>query len=96
MSLKPGVAVLTGTDDPTNPQFATVQQLFIKDGQVLLGVQYLRVLEYAVHYHSWVVQPSDELAVMRTEHLPSRQVLTLRPVRGSYHGCFFVTLKYGI
>ena len=96
MKLKPGVVVLTNTMDCCDLKFALVDKLFVKDGEVLLGLKQLCVLNYATHYHSYVVEYSNDMCVMPMKSLSTQQVLTPRPVQGSYYKQFFVTLKYGI
>ena len=96
MKLKPGVAVVTSTEDITNPQISQLEELFVLNNQVIMGVKVLEVLEFSDHHHSWIVtSPQQEcLKVVFAKVLPNRQGLTLRPVRNTNYSNFFVTLKY--
>lgn len=88
MNLKQGVAVITSTLDITDLQFAKIEELFVVNDNIVLGLHALKVLEYSDHYHSWIVQ-HDTYLVLYVKDLPSRQVLTLRPVRETYWKSFF-------
>lgn len=97
MKLKQGLAVVTSTEDTTNPQLSQVEEIFVLENEVILGVKILEVLQYDEHYHSWIVTlPQREyLKAVFVKTLPSRQALTLRPVRNTnYTNNVFVTLKY--
>ena len=96
MKLKQGVAVITSTMDNTDLRFAKVEELFIVNDTVVLGLHPLKVLKYSNHYHSWIVEHEHTSLVLYMKDLPSRQVLTLRPVRGTYWKYFFLTLKYAV
>ena len=61
--------------------------------QIVLGIKTLNVVEYCNHYHSWIVEVSTTHSALHIKDIPSRQVLTLRPVRGTFWKQFFVTLK---
>ena len=96
MKLKQGVAVITSTSDITALQFAKVEELFVINGDIVLGRHALKVLEYSDHYHSWIVEHDHVYLVSYVKDLPSRQTLTLRPVRGTYWKSSFLTLKYAV
>ncbi len=83
MRLKPGVVVPISIEDSSDPLFGQIGEIFVKDSVVLVGPKVFQVLECAEHYHSWMVEHSQKLCVVLTKDLPSRQVLTLRPVRGT-------------
>ena len=51
MKLKQGVAVITSTSGITALQFAKVEELFVVNGDIVLGLHVLKMLEYSDHYH---------------------------------------------
>ena len=67
-----------------------IEELFVYYSNVILGLQALNVIEYSDHYHSWIVEPSNIFTTVHVKDLQSRQILTLRPVRG------FITLKCAV
>lgn len=96
MKLIPGNAVITSIKDPTDLHFARIEELFVINSKILLGLITLNVVEYSKHYHSWIVEVSSVHSAVHVKDIPSRQVLTLRPVRGTFWKYFFVTLKYAV
>ena len=46
MKLKPGVVVVTSTEDITNPQISQLDELFVLNNQVIMGVKVLEVLVF--------------------------------------------------
>ena len=97
MKLKPGVVVVTSVEDKTNPQFCQIRRLFIVNNKLRLGVSKLIVIDYLAHYHSWMVKKQDDqLQILDSKNVPSRQVLTLRTMRGSYSLNFLLTLKHAL
>jgi len=96
MKLKPGRAIITSTNDDTHLQFARIEEIFVHHSKLIVGLQILSVVEFYDHYHSWVVVPTQKLSTLYVKDLPSRQVLTLRPVRGTHWNQFFITLKYAV
>ena len=51
MKVKQGVAVITSTSGITTLQFAKVEELFVVNGDIVLGLHALKMLEYSDHYH---------------------------------------------
>lgn len=96
MKLKRGNAVITSVKDPTDLQFAKIEELFVVNSNIVLGLKTLHVIEYCHHHHSWIVEVSPLHSVLHIKDIPSRQVLTLRPVQGTLRKQFFVTLKYAV
>ena len=88
--------MITSAKDPTDLQFARIQELFVVNSNIVLGLKTLNVVEYSNHYHSWIVEESPVLSTLRIKDIDSRQVLTLRPVRGSFWKQFYITLKYAV
>ena len=96
MKFKPGRVVITSIKDGTHLQFARIEEIFVDHSKVVLGLQTLTVIEFSDHYHSWVVTSTPKLSTLFAKDLPSRQVLTLRSVRGTHWNQYFVTLKYAV
>ena len=96
VKLKTGVAVVLSAEDKSHPKFGIVKNLFVVDNELILALHALEILEYSVHHHSWIVEESDRRSVMSAKSIPSRQVLTLRPIRDTFLKQFFVTLKYSL
>ena len=87
MKLKPGVVVI---ESKSNPTFCKIEQLFIINNELLLGILYLDVVEYKLHQHSWIVEEKDtRRSLLPAKQIPSRQVLTPRPVRDTFFKQFF-------
>lgn len=96
MKMKPGVVVIKCSKYKSNPTFCEVQQLFIVDGELLLGVTVLGIVEYSIHHHSWIVMKQDQLSLLSSKDIPSKQVLTLRPVKDTFSKQYFLTLKHSL
>ena len=94
MMLKSGVAIIYCTEDRSDPKFAMISKMFMIDNRLLLGLKILDVIQYSLHYHSWIVEPTQQILVIPAGNIPTRQVLILRPIRGSISKQFFITLKY--
>ena len=90
MNLKPGVVVIESIKSKSNPTFCKIEQMFMVNNELLLGVMCLDTVEYSAHYHSWVVQEKENhQLVLPANHIPTRQVLTLHPVRDTLYKWFF-------
>ena len=97
MKLKPGVVVIQSIESKSDPSFCKIEQLFIIDNDLMLGVQYLNILEYSVHHHSWIIQENDNCrSILPAKNIPTRQVLMPRPVRDTFFTKFFLTLKFSL
>lgn len=96
MKFKLGVAIITCTKDKIDPKFAEVQSIYIINNKMYLGGTSLEILEYSTHYHSWIVQKQEQRILIDAKVIPSKQILTLRPVRGTYTMQFFITLKHAL
>ena len=96
MKFNPGNAVITSVKDPTDLHFARIEELFVVDSNIVLGLKTLNVVEYCNHYHSWIVEVSSTHLALHIKDIPSRQVLTLRPVRGTFWKHYFISLKYAV
>ena len=96
LKFKPGNAVITSVKDPTDLHFARIEELFVVNSNIVLGLKILNVIEYNNHYHSWIVEVSSVLLTLQIKDIHSRQVLSLRPVRGSFWKQFYITLKYAV
>jgi len=97
MKLKPGVVVIESIESKSNPTFCKIEQLFMVNNELLLGVMYLDIVEYNVHYHSWIVKENDSCrSVLPAKKISTRQVLTPRPVRDTFFKQFFLTLKFSL
>ena len=93
MILKSGSAIITSSEDHTDLK---IEELFVYCSNVILGLQCLNVKEYSELYHSWIVEPSNIFTALHIKDLQSRQILTLRPVRGTHWTCYFITLKCAV
>ena len=97
MKLKPGVVVIESIKSKSNPIFCKIEQLFIVNNDLLLGVLYLDVVEYNLHQHSWIVEEKDtRRSMLPAKQIPTRQVLTPRPVRDTFFKQFFLTVKFSL
>ena len=97
MKLKPGVVVIESIESKSDPSFCKIEQLFVIDNDLLLGVQYLNILEYSVHHHSWIVQEKDGCSsILPVKKIPTRQVLMPRPIRDTFFTKKFLTLKFSL
>ena len=85
-----GSAIITSIEDHTYHKFVRIEELFVYHSNVILGLQTLNVIEYSDHYHSWIFKPSNIFTTVHVKDLQSREILTLRPVRG------FITLKCAV
>ena len=74
LKFKPGNAVITSVKDPTDLRFARIEELFIVNSNVVLGLQTLNVVEYCNHYHSWI-EVSPVLLTLQIKDIQSRQFL---------------------
>jgi len=95
MKLKIGAAVILCTKDKSHPKFGIVKNLFVVDGELILAIHALEILEYSEHHHSWVVKESECKSVVSATST-NRQVLTLRAIRDTFSKHFFITLKYSL
>ena len=94
MSLKPGVVVIESIKSKSNPTFCKIEQMFMVNNELLLGVMCLDIVEYSTHYHSWVVQEKENCRLaLLASNIPTRQVLTLHPVRDTLYKQYFLTLN---
>lgn len=83
--LKPGVVVIESIKSKSNPTFCKIEQLFIVNNELLLGILYLDVVEYKLHQHSWILEEKDtRRSLLPAKQIPSRQVLTPHPVRDTF------------
>ena len=90
MKLKPGVVVIESIESKSNPTFCKIEQLFIVNNELLLGILYLDVVEYKLYQHSWIVEEKDtRRSLLPAKQIPSRQVLTPHPVRDTFFKQFF-------
>ena len=96
MKLKAGSVVITSIKNSTEIEFAKIQQLFVHQSKIIIGLQAMNIVEYSSHYHSWIVEPLHARLLLYTTDLPSRQILTPRPVRVRHWKHFFITLKYAV
>ena len=96
LKLKVGVAIITCTKDRINPKFAEVQRIYIIDNKLYLGGTTLGIVEYSTHYHSWIVEKQEQRILIDAKDISNKQILTLRPVRGTFTMQFFITLKYAL
>lgn len=96
LKLKVGVAIITCTKDRIDPEFAEIQSIFVTDNKLYLGCTALGIVEYSTHYHSWIVQKQEQRILVDAKDIPSKQILTLRPVRGTFTMQFFITLKHAL
>ena len=56
----------------------------------------LEIMEYSTQHHSWIVQKQEQRILIDAEDIPSKQILTLRPVRGTFIMQYFITLKHAL
>lgn len=89
------VVPIATCQDATESEFGFVDKIYVRDGEVLLGIKLLVILNYSTHYHSYKVEYTDDCYIVALSSLASHQVLTPRPVRGS-NNHFYITLKYNI
>ena len=60
MNLKVGVVVVYSIEDKTDPKFAVLVKLFLADGNILLGLKKMDVVQYSNHYHSWIAETTSQ------------------------------------
>lgn len=96
LKLKVGTVVIACAKDKTNPKFAQVQDIYVTDNKVYLGTTVLEILEYSTHFHAWIVQRQENKLIIDVKDLSSKQILTLRQVRGTFGTQHFITMKYAL
>ena len=90
MKLKPGVVMIESIKSKSYPTFCRIEQMFIVNNEVLLGVKCLDILEYSIHYHSWIVEEKERCQlILPAKKILTKQVLTLCPVRNTFLNNFF-------
>ena len=96
LKFKVGVAIIACTNDRINPKFVEVRHIYIIDNKLYLGGTTLGIVEYSTHYHSWIVEKEEQRMLIDAKDTSSKQILTLRPVRGTFNMQFFITPKYAL
>lgn len=96
MKFKLGVVIITCTKDRIDPKIAEVRSIYIINNKMYLGSTSLGIMEYSMHYHSWIVQKQEQRILTDAKDIPSKQILTLRPVRGTFAMQYFITVKHAL
>jgi len=92
--VKVGTAVITDVDTVGTPTFCEVKEIFVINSEIILGLMHLRTLEYSHHYHSWIVESTEDLDLLKMQSLDCYQKFKPRLMKG-YHQ-YFVTLKSSV
>ena len=90
-----GTAVITDGDTVGTPTFCEVKEIFVINSEIIiLGLMHLQTLEYSHHYHSWIVESTEDLDLLKMQSLDC-QVFKPCLMKGYYHQ-YFITLKYTV
>ena len=95
MKVKVGTAVITNVDTVGILTFCEVKEIFVINSEIILGLIHLRTLEYSHHYHSWIVESTEDLDLLKMQSLDCYQVFKPCLMKGYYHR-YFVTLKSSV
>ena len=76
-----GTAVITDVDTVGTPTFFEVKEIFVINSEIILGLMHLRTLEYSHHYHSWIVESTEDLDLLKMQSLDCQVFLNLASLK---------------
>lgn len=92
-TLKKDYTIITCIKD-SEPQFGWINDIIISEEQkIILEIVECSIICYANHYHSWVVEKTDQKCCLLCNEFTTQQVLIPRHANIN---TYFITLKYAV